>query len=539
MSTQPAAAVRISTTPRDFAVAIMNSFRDQGGPHPEGDRRLSCDPNFNRYSAYWLLGPTLDATHMALETLSASKAGRSFIETHHRDILRFIGDSYVHGSGRFRTCPRPRTEGIFATHAAIGALKVTHGLPTGRPIGADEYRRLVVEAAGASAIDPVQGVLDLFREAAEVSPLPGTMIDNPNVPLVPTVTSLQTGYSLLWNLFDDEAPQILFDLLGRDEVLGFLWDCLKTFDVGEMKVTGFTIHPTVDTLCVNTSFFALRMIRRLGLWDELLDIEAERRVVTFLCQLGFQGRGFRSTLNEKISLNATHFGLEALSLFRSDGTSTLDSLVDEASESIHSFVKSCVRPDGGAAFGLNDLYKANCVATRYAQRILVRLPTTRDSEDLWRGFAAFCMRQFDEQRGGFSAYSTELPLPVEDAELIESKIEEKNDDLLGQRSWREEPDPLRKLHFRTDMVFKNVDRLLTLRNEHPEDPSVEERLAREVARLEELRDREAGLWKQQFDLHTLKPLKEGLDAMAGVDTFLAEAESDPEEPDVSHAAATD
>lgn len=522
-----------------------------GGPSAEASaarldvihHALSCDPNFNRYAIVWMLGPTLDATHMATEVLRLTPWGSKFVEERRDDLRRFLAHHYVPRDGRFQTHvhgDRSQPGGVFAAHAGIGVIKAILGLPPGRPIGEDRYRKCIRDLDTAPGMDPVDGLVELLHRSADSSPVPGTFVDHPETQPIPTVTSLQTGFSLLWNLFGaDEAPQKLFEIVDREAATYFLRGCLKRSPVSDFDIAGFTIHPAVEELCVNTTYFALRLIDRLDLGDEILDDESRHDILVFLRNLAFQERGFRSTLREAPSLNATHFGLLALKILQRDTGFDFETFRRHAAPKIERFIADCTWTTGGAAFSENkQRYADNCVASRYAARILKILEKDSDGEgrdSIFDALLRFCADRFDEESGGFRAYPEgRIAMPASGAvQWVTGEIERRNRRLLDERDWTVERDPLEEIHQHLDTLFDELDALL-LRQE--EDGQGNEKLQDSIdeisAAIERLKVEEASTWRRQFEASLPFALDHGEQELLEAKEYLAKVRAS------SHASAS-
>lgn len=525
------------------AETVLGAYRDLGGPRQEGDARLSCDPNFNRYAGFWILGETLDATHMAVETLRLTDTGQRFLDEHADALSSFLVRHYERDTGRFRTDGHARTRGIFATHAGIGVLKALAGCKSGDPITEQEYRRSLQDLTSPAG-DPVDGVIALLKQAQEESPLPGTFVDNPECRLMPTVTNLSTGHALLWNLFGDDSPSELFKITDKDRTLRFLESCLKTYRVGDLTVTGFTIHPKVEELCVNTTFFALRLLKRLEFWDYLITPEIERRLVDFLELLGFRGRGFRSTLKETPSLNATYFGLKALQLLeRATNRLSVDAFLDEHARHIEPFVHSCIRETtGGAGFSSDpELYPENCVATRYATRILAFLGSRVTAPEKLEELRTFCRDQY-RSSGGFLPYPPQRIQPPEDENQqrwLADSLDRKDRELFRTRDWSVDSttsgttsEPLETLHIEIDALYEEIGDLLARQEEAPDDEELRHTLDLHFSRLEDLQAKEARTWRRQFEEGLSYPLGYGKELLDKADTILG-SDARPSETNAS------
>src|SRR4051794_28657529 len=111
---------------------ILSGYRDLGSAwRPKDEIYLSCDPAFNRYTRLWVKGPTLDATHGALEALML--LGSSPFDE--GKIYQLLERQFLPETGTFATDGGPMSGGIYGLHNAIGILKSLHGLPPRKALG--------------------------------------------------------------------------------------------------------------------------------------------------------------------------------------------------------------------------------------------------------------------------------------------------------------------------------------------------------------------------------------------------------------------
>jgi len=345
---------------------LLLPFRDLGTiRRPDELSSLSCDPVFNRYTSFWTLGPTLDAGAAAVEATARLTGRPAEAES---DIVGLLARHHELGPAvRFRTNGHARTSGVYALHNAIALMRVCARRADNEPLGGDRFSEIVRKFADWRT-DPCADVTEFMRACVQATPDRAAFMDRPGAELPATVTTTYTALSVLWNLHGDGASARFFELVERPAISVFLRSCLRTEERAPgVRIAAFTIHPDADELCVNTTFFALNLIHRLGLKEDVLGEGAKRRILRFL-SLASPGGPFRSTLIEPPSLNATRFGLRALKLL--DG-SEYEGHRSGYGHAIRDFVVSCQAPDGGFAFG-NDAFRfaPNALATRYGIQIL-------------------------------------------------------------------------------------------------------------------------------------------------------------------------
>jgi hypothetical protein len=379
---------------------LYGGFRDLGVIAVlDAEPPLACDPSFNRYSAFWLLGPTVDATYPALEGLRLVPRGEDAPEDPPKSALvRFLAAHFEAERGRFSTNGSPRTRGIFGFLSAINLIKswivdpANEGPPNRRPLGERRFREEMDAVSGPTEAGiALQGLEDLIRECR---PDDGEgLLDNPDKPLLPSLTTLSTACSVLWNVWP-EAPRGKLERFFPPRALErFIGACVQRTEEFGTAISGFSIHPDVPQPCVNTTFFGLRLAERLG-----VDLDPDDRagMEAFLV-LSYKDGGFSSTRNEPRSLNATHFGLRALRMLGSKHYRK----IQEQRHQVCRFVDSCRRPaTGGYAFS-DDFkrYKENTLASRYAMYILSEVGVEPPPET-----RRFFTDRFDAETGGFHAY---------------------------------------------------------------------------------------------------------------------------------------
>lgn len=506
------------------AQQILESYRDLGGPSSRIDARwghraqLSCDPNFNRYASYWLTGPTIDSSFASLEAwrLTSSKEDyEAFLAGEGERIRRFLGDRYVQG-GVFQCDGSPRTRGIFACYSALGVLKELAGIDGQTPLGAERFDASVV-ALGTSVPSggASEAVVSLIRDAAEGSPILGTVLDRPASSLPPTLTVLYTVSSLLWNLYPEDPADRFFAAVGFPErTVDYVAACLKRATIGDLRMAGFSIHPDVEELCVNTTCFGLHLLRRLGLLETLIGDEESVELRRFLWR-SFRDGGFGSTLSEEPSLNATFFGLRSLECLLSDEERS--AFLHERSAQIAAFVADCCNDvTGGAAFS-RDLgrYVENGLATRYAIQILGSLS---DSSPLRDCLGRYCRHQYDPRVGAFRAYPRErvdLSVLSREDNWLERTLQDRDERLLDQLPGGDPKDrELRRVEREIEECFTRLARGRERGEDAPETTSTFERLRR-------LQAEEALLIRRRLHDSLELPLGAGPELLEQADRLLA------------------
>lgn len=482
---------------------IYDGFRDLGVEN-ESDftPALACDPSFNRYSAFWLLGPTLDSTYPALEGLALAPPadrGASAVKERRPDVKRFLGDRF--DGRRFATDSSPRTRGIFAPLAAINVMKSLEGIELRKPLTEKRFRALMDEVSGpAAAASALVGIEELIAECRS-SDGEG-LIDNPAKPLVPSLTALSTAASVLWNLWPEKPRRDLRRYFPLRSLQRFVSGCIQRLDEDGVRLAGFSIHPDIDQLCVNTTFFGIRLAHRLQ-----IDLEDEVRdgIGAFL-RRSYKDGGFSSTLDEPRSLNATFFGLRALELLDREAWQRF--LADQ-SWAVEKFVSTCWRlQTGGFAFAA-DLrhYRENCLATRYALQIL-----KSTARPFPVGTGEFFLRQFDEDSGGFVAYPPEAVVTDRfGIGEVEDYLEQKDEKLRRSFSSRAQANLADRDRRRIEGLY---DRLAEL-EEGTEAASTDHRAEAAELRqqLETLQQRRAEHLRADFEVEVLRPLNASIPAI--------------------------
>lgn len=384
------------------AKTLLYGFRDLGVDGEGNENLLACDASFNRYSAFWVLGETLDAGYAAMEGMLRlfPKRAKDLFASSKDSILGFLASHFDRETGRFVTDSSRRTGGTFAYHAAVGVMRSLEGFPEKRlPFQTfDDYIRKI----GGDPRIARRAIADLITAGRQGDGL----LENPEAPLIPSVTAMYTAASLLWYLQPEkpeDGPAIL-RFLERPRVENFLDGCIKRQQVEERVIAGFTIHPDHSELCVNTTFFGLRLRKTL---EVPLETQLAREIESFLT-LSYKDGGFSSTLWEPRSLNATYLGLKALRLVMTDSgrSDRWENFIYRERKAIRGFVSSCTNlATGGSRFTPDfERYRENCLATRYRVQTLKEIlrvePSKEDEEATYRFFVG----QFDEASGGFHAY---------------------------------------------------------------------------------------------------------------------------------------
>ena len=387
---------------------ILSGYRDLGGPRPPaGTVFLSCDPAFNRYTRFWIKGPTLDATHGALETMLLLHKDPLRLAAGERQLYALLARQFIQETGMFATNGRDLSGGIYGLHNAIGLIKTMNHLHARERLGLTRYRSAIKKIGQEPAL-ALERMTEFLRECVS-DDHDGGLLDHPDVtPRRSSVTTVHTAISTLWNLYGKNAYKHLDRILPLSHIAKFLRRCLRQTKVGKVPVAAFTIHPDVNELCANTTYFATETIRHLGL-DHLLTGEVKSRIANFLTRISWRYRegGFSSTIGEVPSLNATFFALKALlSLSRP----TFLALVRQNHAKIYSFVDSCGREGGYAFTNHFDRYLPNALATRYAVQILELLQNQKStvppqSDVATRRILGFLRSElWDKRSGAFQGY---------------------------------------------------------------------------------------------------------------------------------------
>lgn len=502
---------------------LLSGFRDLGtdashGADAAAKDLLACDPSFNRYTAYWVLGPTLDASYAALEGMRLADAERSAsrIAEIKPSVTRFLADHYDSTSGRFSTNASPRTRGVFAFHAAVGVVHSLHALPIGekvsQPILAEVFSDLGTTLPRAR---------DLLRDMIAQCRDGDGLVENPDKALVPSLTAMYTANLMLWYLSDGDDRMTLTSLIEPRRLQRFCDGCLKRQCVGAQRIAGFSIHPDHEELCVNTTSFGLRLRERLGLG---LDAEVRKEIEAFLT-LSFRDGGFSSTLWEPRSLNATFLGLKALKLII-DGDGWAAFLTGNG-QAIRSFVGTCQRPGtGAAAFSPQwATYRPNALATRYRLQILEMLDEGQTPDHANPSFSFF-NEQFDRAIGGFRGYPADAVLHNGfSAKDLEQYLDQK-DEILKASHQEQLNRPSRPPSYRPDTTtLKLYDRLAELGQErarHPESEELTEEIDRTWHQLRQREEAEAARYEGRLE-EILAPLRRGSARLDELERSLATA----------------
>jgi len=511
---------------------ILAAYRDLGSRRETvAEAALSCDPNFNRYTSYWLIGETLDSTYAALAGLRllSQERAREFIEDNRSAITDFLMRHFDAESCTFTTDSSQRTRGIFAFHSAIGVIKsltdprshhasVTGDSP-GRHLGISAYGAvLLASEVKVPQAELAEAVVHFVEQAAEASPLPGSLLDSPGSPLPPSLTVLYTAYMVLWNLFDrEEARQRLLSILDEGLCRRFIAGCIETSWLGEMRLAGFTIHPASSELCSNTTFFGLTLLDRLGILHEVLTPELRQGMVNFIRGIAFHGDGFRSTLGEEPSLNATFFSLRALRLLL--GGREFRAFAERNTPRIRGFVERCTSEvSGGSAFTSDfGRYVENGLATRYGIQILHILdratqagdggrerepPFARESEE-----AAFSFLEslYNPRSGGFRGYPPER-IAIEETDpgcWLEKQLARKDEAVRLHLAH-----PGLEADFEIDGLYRDLAAACA-RREAGEGGRPDEEVEEILVRLRKLQAEEADRFWQEANTRLSMPLDYG------------------------------
>lgn len=505
--------------PRLPAREILEGFRDLGVPD-DPTAKLACEPSFNRYTAFWVLGETLDAGYAALEgmLLACGERARPAIESIRPAVLSHLARHFDPGRGRFSTNSSDRTRGLFATHVAIGVMRSLEGLGHNERLGWRRLDRYLHEAGLEAAPAVAEGIRALIAGCREGD----AVVENPEKPLVPTLTALYTASSILWYLGGEgEQGWDLTGFIDPHRLERFLFGCLKRQRVDDRWISGFAIHPDHSELCVNTTFFGLQLMVRLGVSREPgCDAEIE----SFLTQ-SYKDGGFSSTRWEPRSLNATYWGLRALRIVAPPTRWT--GFLRRQEDAIGRFVASCRnRRNAGAPFA-PDLtrYGENCLATRYWLKIMQLLGVGLPGEEAERIYQFF-WHQFDHKTGGFRAYPADrVALDSFGAQDLERFLDEKDARLLAHHRERRDHLDRSVSYFPDTRTIELYDRLVELdeaRQRGDRDPeAIEEQTARTWKELRARQEEEAVRYEAAFDEQVLAPLRRGLREIEEIEGRLA------------------
>lgn len=509
---------------------LLGGFRDLGVGDDEDRRsKLACDPSFNRYTAYWLLGETLDAAYAAFEgifLISPAEADALVTESEGR-ITGFLEQHHDPASGCFIADSSERTRGISAFHAAVGLARGLAKIQPGKPLTSKALGGLVLgtEGGGRKLLDAAESLVADARCGDGV-------LENPARPLIPTLTTLYTAASVLWNLSPTRSRGI-YRLVPPERLERFVAGCIKRQRVAERLVAGFSVHPDHWELCVNTTCFGLRLMKRLGL---PLDGDLRRSIESFLT-LSYRDGGFSSTLWEPRSLNATFFGLRA---FRLLGAAQSRRFVAKHRRDILSFVRSCWNPKtGGAPFSPDwTRYRENCLATRYWLQILEHIEAPLDPREAAETLRFF-KSTYDPRSGGFRGYAADQ-VDTEGFGLRELERYLDGKDRSFRREHRRKlEDPGRPVspspgtrYFPDTRLVALYDRLADLER-HKEEArdagAVEEEIEETWRELRSRQESEADRLEDYFMRNVVSQLDQGFERIRRAEELLARDEAPPGE----------
>jgi hypothetical protein len=505
--------------PRLPARKILDGFRDLG-VRDDPTEKLACEPSFNRYTAFWVLGETLDAGYAALEgmLLACPREARAVINGIRPAVLSYLAGRFDPMCGRFATDSSGRTRGLFATHAAIGVMRSLEGLESNQRLGREgfgQYLRAIGAEVACEGPEGIEALLAGCRAGDGV-------VENPEKPLIPTLTALYTASSILWYLGEDQSEKLgLTRFLEQHRLERFLFGCLKRHVVDGQWVSGFTIHPDHSELCVNTTFFGLRLMDRLGVSREA---RCDKEIERFLT-LSHKDGGFSSTRWEPRSLNATYWGLRALKIVAPPTRWT--DFLSRHRRSIGSFVASCRNPHNAGAPFAPDLarYGENCLATRYWLQIMRLLGVDLDDGERKRIFEFFRQR-FDPATGGFRAYPGErVALDGFAAPELEQFLDGKDERLLAHH--RQNTEGLKRPPFFSPdtHTIELYDRLVELEaakgRSEGDTGAIEEQVEQTWRELRARQEVQAARYESVFDEEVLAPLRRGLLEIEEIEARLA------------------
>jgi hypothetical protein len=480
---------------------ILKGFRDLGTDEHR-ETRLACDPSFNRYTAFWVLGETLDAAYAALEGMSlvSPERARSLTDEARPAILRFLAQHYDPDAGRFSTDSSPRTRGIFAFHTAIGTLRSLHQIRADRRLPHKAFEESA-HAIGTTSEAVRQGLDELIAVSREGD----GVVENPARPLIPSLTALYTASSALWYLQCHERSKggrtNIYRFIDSWRLERFVDGCIKRQRIGDRVIAGFSIHPDHQELCVNTTSFGLRLRQRLGM---ALDADLAREIECFL-RLSHRDGGFSSTLWEPRSLNATYLGLRALQMLLPENR--WKGFLKQEGEAIRRFVESCSNPTtGGAPFAPDlDRYRENCLATRYRIQTLRLLDCPLPKGSVTSTFEFF-HGLYNRDTGGFHAYPAgQIVRNDFDLQALERYLDDK-DEILHRHHQEKLADPSHVPSYSPDSrTLKLYDRLAELEASRADEEEIEA----VWQALRQVQEAEAARFEAYFDARVLKPLEEG------------------------------
>lgn len=482
---------------------VLRGFRDLGVP-PEGEpgEQLACEPSLNRYTAFWVFGPTLDAAYAALEGmwLAAPIRTKALIERLEPKLFELLHRHYDQASGRFVTDSSNRTRGLFSAHTGLGVLRSLTGVHGNESLG-EERARAGFERIGLES----ESVHDLLADCRRGD----GVVENPDHPLVPTVTALYTASSILWNLEGDSSDGLPRFIEPR-RLERFLLGCLKHQHVDDRRVSGFVIHPDHQELCVNTTYFGLQLMERLGI---PLDLACQQEIESFLT-LSYCDGGFSSTRREPRSLNATFWGLKGLQIVMPPDR--WREFLTKAKTRIARFLLECWRSTGGGApfAPYPDKFVENCLATRYWLQILATLEVPLENghrDEVFR----FYQDRLDEKTGDFEAYPREaidlqnLTLPK-----LEVVLTEKDEKLLRYHEEKlddSDRPPSYTLDTRMIDLYERLEQLERVKRlaEPRNRPEVEQQLKATWQKLRRRQEEEADRFEAHFEAEVLAPLRAG------------------------------
>lgn len=498
---------------------VLYPFRDLGGPQ-SSNQQLACDPIFNRYSAFWLTGATLDATYAALEGMHILRPEqtRSFVRQEHSRLLSFLAERYHSISGRFRTDSSERTEGVFACHSAIHVMRSLCGKLGNQPLGIEAYRQTLSSMDLDLQGDPIDAIRDMIADCR----YEGGLTDNPKSRLVPSLTALYTATRVLKNLFDGEWLTELWKLIDQRQSERFLLGCLQQQRVTGRQVAGFSIHPDTEELCVNTTHFGLKLFHTL---EMPIDSAIRGEIKEFLLAVYCDG-GFSSTLYEPRSLNATFFGFSALR--RLIDSAAWQDFKAEHLSAIQRFLDSCARAtNGGSQFASGERrFVENTLATRYRVQIRRVLGLQSDQQDGEVREFEFFLDQYSESVGGFRAYPEGRVVEVGPggAEELERRLGQKDDEFLeyfrsrtSSFGWDSADRKIADLYWEIAQMEAGLET-------SPRDQDLEKRRAQAVAKLVAYQSKRADWIETQYEQEIEPSFRRAEEQLAAARNLLSKYE---------------
>ena len=509
---EPMHELRTGTAPRLPARTVLEGFRDLGVPD-ESSEKLACEPSLNRYTAYWVLGNTLDAGYAALEGMLWASKERAFswIDEHRPTILSYLARCYNEEDHRFATDSTERTRGLFATHTAIGIMRSLERLRPKQRLTKTRFTDCLKEMGVRAPDLGPKALKDLLAE----SRCGDAVVENPNKPLLPSLTALYTASLIHYSLAGESATNgDLGGFIEPSRLERFFFGCLKRQRVDDGWASGFVIHPDHSELCVNTTFFGLSLMERQGIH---LEPGCKQEIAAFLAQSCKDG-GFSSTRSESRSLNATYWGLRALKIVAPDGWG---GFLQKRREAIKAFVRSCWNPkSGGARFAMDaSRYAENCLATRYWLQIQREFDLGLTDSEKDKAFGFF-QAQFDTATGGFRGYpEARVDASEFGPDTLEGFLDEKDRKLLEHHHSRLHG-PSASSYFPDTRMIELYDRLAELEHEslrRRKDPMAVREETEEVWRqLQARQEAEAARFEAQFDAEILAPLRAGRAELAAL-----------------------